>query len=550
MVVGWERRPEDATSRQTGAVGPPQRRWEEAYHALSGNTEGLDASNWERLAVAGYMIGEDDTSAAAWEAAHHGHLAVGDRAEAARCAFWLAFGLIMRGYMAQANGWLRRAQSLVEEDGLDCAATGYLLIPALLGALGDGNPSAARDMAVEARAIASRLGDPDLRALGTLGHGQALLALGQVDAGMAELDEVMVSATTGEVGPITTGIVYCAVILECVHLLDLSRAAEWTVALSAWCDSQRDLVPYRGQCLVHRAQVQQAAGAWPEAAESADAACRRLADPPHPALGLAHYQQGELHRLRGAYDEAETAYRDANRAGCQPVPGLALLELARGDARAAVTAIGRALQEVTAAHERPALLVAAVEIFRATGDIALARGAADELAAIAGATTSSVLKAFSDHAAGTVLLAEGDPSAALRHLRFAATAWRHARMPYEGARTSVMIALCCAALGDRTSASLELDTAREAFTRLGARPDLARVDSLVAGVKDPAPNPLSPREREILVQVASGKKNREIAAALVISEHTVGRHLENVFAKLGVTSRAAAVAHAMEHRLL
>ena len=531
-------------------MGPPQGRWKEAYRSLSGSTEDLDASNWERLAVAGYMIGEDDISGAAWEAAHHRHLEAGDRAEAARCAFWRAFGLMMRGQMAQANGWLRRTETIVEQSGIDCAAAGYLLIPALLGALHGGNPTSARDMAVQARAIAARLGDPDLQAFGTLGHGQALLALGDVDAGMAELDEVMVSVTAGEVGPMATGIVYCAVILECMQLLDLPRATEWTAALNTWCNSQPDLVPYRGQCLVHRAQVQQAAGAWPDAAASADAACRRLADPPHPALGLAHYQQGELHRLRGAYDDAEAAYRQANRAGCQPVPGLALLELARGEVRAAATTIGRALQEVTSVSERPALLAASVEIFRATGDVAAARAAANELAAIAGGTMSSVLKAFGDHAAGTVLLAEGDPPAAMRRLRAAATTWRDAHMPYEGARTSVAIALCCAALGDRTSAALELDTAREAFTRLGALPDAARVESLAAGVEDRISNPLSRRERQVLVQVASGKTNREIAAALVISEHTVGRHLENVFTKLGVTSRAAAVAHAMEHRLL
>ena len=543
-------RPEDVTSRQTGPVGAPQRRWQEAYRSLSLSTEDLGASDWERLAVAAYMIGEDDRSGAAWEAAHRRHLEAGDRAEAARCSFWLAFGLMMRGHMAQANGWLRRTQTIVEEGGLDCAAAGYLLIPALLGALGGGNPSSARDMAVEAFAIATRLGDPDLRAFGTLGHGQALLALGQVDAGMAELDEVMVSVTAGELGPITTGIVYCAVILECVHLLDLSRAAEWTAALSAWCDSQPDVVPYRGQCLVHRAQLQQAAGDWPDAAATADAACRRLADPPHPALGLAHYQQGELHRLRGAFDEADAAYRRANQAGYQPVPGLALLELARGDARAAATTIRRALHEVSAAHERPALLAAAVDIFRATGDVAAARGAAGELAAIAVDSTSPVLRAFSDHAAGTVLLAEGDLPAALRHLRAAAGTWRDARMPYEAARTSATIALCCAALGDRTSASLELDTAHETFSRLGAQPDVARVESLAAGVEDRTSNPLSPREREVLAHVASGKTNREIAAALVISEHTVGRHLENAFAKLGVGSRAAAIAYAMEHHLL
>ena len=537
-------------ARQTDPVGRTPRRWEETFRSLSGRTEDLGASEWERLAVAAYMIGEDDRSAAAWEAAHHRYLEAGDRAEAARCSFWLAFGLMMRGQMAQANGWLRRTQTIVEDGTLDCTAAGYLLIPALLGELGAGNPSSARDMAVDASSMGTRLRDPDLRAFGTLGHGQALLALGQVDAGMARLDDVMVSVTAGEVGPITSGIVYCAVILECVHLLDLARAAEWTAALSAWCDSQPDLVPYRGQCLVHRAQLQQAAGDWTDAAATADAACRRLTDPPHPALGLAPYQQGELHRLRGAFDDAEAAYRRANGAGYQPLPGLALLELARGDARAAATTIRRALQEMSAAHERPALLAAAVEIFRATGDVGAARTAAGELAAIAADSTSPVLKAFSDHAVGTVLPAEGDPPAALRQLRAAAGTWRHARMPYEAARTSVTIALCCAALGDRASASLELDTARETFARLGAHPDVAKVESLGAGVQDRRTNPLSPREREVLAHVAAGKTNREIATALVISEHTVGRHLENVFAKLGVGSRAAAIAYAMEHRLL
>ncbi len=538
------------TSGQTGPVGPRPRRWEEEFRSLSGRAERLTASDRERLAAAAYMVGEDDSSAAAWEAAHHRYLEAGDGPEAARCSFWLAFGLMMRGHMARANGWLRRAQTIVDDGRVECTAAGYLLLPALLGELRAGNPAAARDMAVEAFSIGARLGDPDLRAFGALGHGQALLALGQVDAGMAKLDEVMVSVTAGEVGPIASGVVYCAVVLECVHLLDLARAAEWTAALSTWCDSQPDLVPYRGQCLVHRAQLQQAAGDWPDAAATAEAACRRLADPPHPALGLAHYQQGELHRLRGDFDEAEAAYRRANHAGYQPVPGLALLALARGDGGAAATTIRRALQETSAAHERPALLVAAVDIFRATGDVAAARDSAGELASIAEVSTSQVLKAFSDHAVGSVRLAEGELPAALGHLRSAADSWRQVHMPYEAARTSVMIALCCAALGDRTSASLGVDTARETFTRLGAQPDVAKVESLAGGMRDRRSNPLSPREREVLVHVASGKTNREIAAALVISEHTVGRHLDNVFAKLGVGSRSAAIAYAMEHRLL
>ena len=182
----------------------------------------------------------------------------------------------------------------------------------------------ARDLAARAAEIGDRLGDSDLWALATLGHGQALIAIGDVAGGFAQLDTVMVSLSAGEVGPIAAGIVYCAVLLECMQLFDLKRAAEWTDALGAWCDAQPDLVPYRGQCLVHQSQLQQAAGDWPGAITSAEAACRRLTDPPHPALGLAHYQEGELRRLVGAFEQAEVDYRHASRHGYDPVPGLAL----------------------------------------------------------------------------------------------------------------------------------------------------------------------------------------------------------------------------------
>lgn len=465
--------------------------------------------------------------------------------------------MMLRGQTAQAGGWLTRVGRIVDEAELDCVASGYLLIPGLLGSLGAGDPTAARDMAIRATELGTRFEDADLRAFGTLGHGQALIAMGDTAGGTRRLDEVMLSVTAGEVGPITSGIVYCAVILECLRLFDVQRASEWTGALGTWCDAQPDLVPYRGQCLVHRSQLLQSAGDWPDALTTAEAACQRLTDPPHPALGLAYYQRAELHRLVGAFDDAETEYRAASRHGLHPMPGLALLQHARGDAGGAAASIRRALREVGRPLERPVLLSAAVDILRAVGDLPGARSAADELATIAAASSSEVLDAMAAQAIGAVLVGEGDPVAGLAELRAAASAWQSLRMPYEAARAAVLRGLACAALGDRTSAAVEFDNAEDAFVELGAVTDLDRLAALTGGLVEAGERPtagghsaLSAREREVLVQLAAGRTNRQIAARLVISQHTVGRHVEHIFTKLGVTNRAAATAYAYEHRLL
>jgi DNA-binding CsgD family transcriptional regulator/tetratricopeptide (TPR) repeat protein len=533
-----------------------RRSWTEAfesYRAAAGPAP-LDAGDLERLAVCAYLVGEDEASAQAWEAAHRAALEAGDAATAARCAFWVGLCLMLRGQSAQAGGWLARAERLVEDGALDCPAAGYLLVPRFLAALGAGDPATARSLAVQATEAGVRFADPDLRAFGTLGQGQALIAMGEHAAGSARLDEVMVAVTAGEVGPITTGIVYCAVILECMALFDLRRASEWTEALTAWCDAQPDLVPYRGQCLVHRSQLQQAAGDWPDAITTAAAACERLADPLHPALGMAYYQEAELHRLTGAFDQAAEEYRQAARHGLDPVPGLALLTLACGDTAAAADTIRRALQEAGSPGERPALLSAALDILRAAGDLPGARAAAGELASIAAGSASPVLRAMADQATGAALVDEGDAAAGLVHLRAAAAAWQSLRMPYETARVAALVGVACSALGDRTTAALEFENARRTFTELGATPDLERLGPLTgappAAAATGTASVLSERERQVLARVAAGKTNREIAAELVISQHTVGRHVENIFAKLGVTSRAAATAYAYEHDLL
>jgi ATP/maltotriose-dependent transcriptional regulator MalT len=452
--------------------------------------------------------------------------------------------------MAQAGGWLARAARLLDEAGDDCAARGYLQIPVFLETLMGGDAATASGLADEIVAVARRFDDTDLLALGVLGCGQASLALGETARGMSLLDEVMVAVASGEVSPIPAGIVYCAVIEACVDVFDLRRAAEWTEALSHWCAAQPDLVPYRGQCLVHRSQVLQARGEWTEAVTEVERARQRLSEPAHPALGLALYQRGELHRLRGELADAERAYRAASHQGREPAPGVALLRLEEGKVDAAVAAIARMVEESNGQFIRPTMLAASVEIMLATGDVDTARAAADELAAIADVIEAPLLHAIVDYATGSVLLADGDAAAALAVLRRACAAWRELEMPYDAARARVQIGLACRALGDHDGAAFEIDAARATFERLGAGPDLARLERLVGPEARPRPAELTDRECEVLRLVATGITNREIAAALVISEHTVGRHLQNMFLKLGLTSRAAATAYAYEHDLV
>jgi DNA-binding CsgD family transcriptional regulator len=543
-----------ATELERGRESYAKGAWAEAYESLSAADQAaqLGAGDLELLARAAYMLGRDDDYVSGLERAHHAHLDAGEALPAVRCAFWIGHNMLFRGDAVRASGWFGRAQRLLDSGEQDCVERGYLLIPLWLKQMAGGDNEAGYMTAAEAADIGERFGDADLMWLARDEQGRALLRQGRVEEGLRLVDEVFVAALAGELSPILTGIIYCNTIAFCRNAYELHHAREWTQALTLWCERQPEMVAHNGLCLVHRAEIMQLQGAWADALDEARRAAERFTRGVlnQLACGAAHYRRGEVHRLRGELADAEAAFREASRCGREPQPGLALLRLAQGQGDTAAAAIRRAVGETTEPLERAALLPAYVEIMLDIGEYERARGACQELEEIAERQASDALGAMSAQALGALTLAEGDAQAALIALRRAWQLWQKLEAPYESARVRVLVGFACAALGDEDTAALELEAAREAFAELGAAPDLARLASPGPTAAPGSAHGLTDRELEVLRLVAAGKSNREIGAALVISEHTVARHLQNIFAKLGVSSRTAAGAFAYEQHLV
>jgi ATP/maltotriose-dependent transcriptional regulator MalT len=524
-----------------------ERSWLEARDAFSRADEAapLGPADLELCATTARMLARDEEAVAFLERAHHGYLEAGETARAANCAGWIGMSLAYRGATGPAGGWLARAQRLLEDVPEETAVHGYALLPVMFRHEAAGELEAAAAVAAEAAAIGKRHGDVELMALAIHGQGHMLVLAGSVPEGLALLDEAMVIVTTMELSPFVVGLVYCGVILACQAGFEVGRAREWTLELTRWVEQQRDLVAFTGRCLVHRAEILQLGGSWSEALVEARLAADRLVETRNSAAGLALYRQGEVLRLRGEFGAAEAAYREASRSGWEPQPGLAQLRLAQGRRDAALAAIRRACAELTNEIKRAALLPALVEIALAAGEVEEAGAGCAELGKLAARYECAILEALLAHADGAGALAGGDTAPARACLRRAQHLWSELDAPYEVARARELIAGACAALGDDEATALELEAARELYERLGAAPDLARIAPTGAGAHG-----LSERELEVLRLLASGKSNREIAAALVISEHTVARHLQNIYAKLRVPSRAAATALAFELELV
>ena len=538
---------------ERGREAYARRAWAEAHESLShaDQTAGLGVEDVELLATSASIIGCIDEYLGLLERVHHASLDTGDGLRAARAGFWIGMNLAVRGDMGPAGGWFARAQRLVERERRDCVERGYLLMPVAFQRQAAGDYDAAYAAAAEGAEIGDRFADAGLTAAAVHLQGQIRIKQGRVEEGLGLLDEAMVAVTAGEVPPMFTGIVYCGVIAACEEAFEPRRAREWTNALARWCEEQPQLVSFTGRCLAHRAGIMQLHGAWPDALAEARRARERCEQAMNrAATGQALYQEGELHRLQGDFAKAEAAYRDASRYGREPQPGLALLRLQQGNGDAAAAAVRRILGETTEPLQRAALLPAYIEIMLAEGNVEEARSASAELMETAARSESAMLTAIAAYARGWVALAEGDAQGALAALRRAGQVWQELDAPYEVGCVRVLVGLACRGLGDGDTAVLELEAARTAFEGLGAAPDLVRVDSLMRPALHGSTHGLTTRELEVLRLIAAGNTNREIAAALVVSEHTVARHVQNIFAKLRVSSRTAATAFAFEHDLV
>ena len=522
--------------------------WAEAFDALHrADPARLSPRDFEGLADAAWWLSRWDDSIAARQRAYTGFAAAGEDPQAAFNAVLLCFDHVERGDPAVAMGWLMRAQRHLD-DHEACVQHGFLALCQAAFAQHGGDREAAMTLAERAHEIGRRFDDRDVIALALHARGQVLISMGRVAEGLALLDEAMTSVIADELTPYFTGVLYCSVLDTCLDIADLGRAGEWSLAATTWCETLPPGSAYPGRCRVTRAEVATLRGSWAEAEREAlrvgeDA----VADP--PTAGRALYQCGEIKRRSGDLRDAEAAFSRAHELGFEPQPGLALLRLAQGKPDAASTSLRIALGgEEGRSFRRVRLLAAFVEIALAANDVEAARDASDELSLIANEIGTPALEATSATARGAVRLADGGSQEALEDLRRASAAWSELKLPYEGARAQVLFGVAVRDAGDAEGARLELSAARAAFERLGARPDAQRAAALL---DEPSglPAGLTAREIEVLRLVGTGMTNRDIAATLVISQHTVARHLQNIYAKLGVPTRAAATAFAFEHGL-
>ncbi|WP_137846498.1 response regulator transcription factor [Microbacterium sp. 2FI] len=510
-------------------------------------TEGRSAPELEVLSTTSFLQGRVSEAVDALTRAHEAYLAAADTVGAARTAGWLALQLLETGEVTQSATWVARGLRLAQRLGEPGAVGGLVaLVPAALTALFVGDIEDAMRRFDEIAETAERSGDRELAAFASFGHGKCLTTIGRTAEGLADLDAAVATVVTDTMTPLATCILFRVALDVCHEGFDLERAERWTTTFEDWCSGRPGMVAYTGQAHAYRAQLLLLHGRWATASVHAHLAEEALRAGDFTAGYVANYQLGELHRLRGELRPAREHYLRAGATGWDPQPGLALATLADGDVRGAQTMI-RSIAAGADDATRRRLLPAMVQIEIAVGDTGAARQVADELAARARSAPTPLLTAVAAFAEAGVLLAEGEPAAALAAAGSALAAWDALDAPCEVARCHVLAGRALAAADRHDEASAEFAAAHATFAELGARADLAALEVLTGG--RPAVN-LTAREIEVLRLAATGLTNRAIAAQLSLSEKTVARHLSNIFLKVGVSSRTAATAYAYEQGLI
>jgi class 3 adenylate cyclase/Tfp pilus assembly protein PilF len=457
----------------------------EAYREAEAARTSLEPKDLDRLAQSAWWLSRIDDCLNARERAYAGYLSAADEVMAAYEALWLARDNFIRLRGSIGAGWFKRAEQLLDGKP-ESAAHAYLEQSRSMMASSGGDLEAAVEHARRAVEIGARFGDRDIQARALSNQGEALVAQGMVEEGLALFDEATVAAVSGELGPMATGIVYCNMIDVCAQLEDYRRAGEWTEAAKRWCERQA-ISGFPGVCRVHRAEVVRLRGAWPEAEREARVASTELME--HGVLnfaGMAFKEIGMIRLRMGDLDAAEEAFGQAHQLEQDPQPGLALVRLARGDSKAAASQIRRAIEEATAPLARARLLPAAVEIALAVDDTHGARDAAAELREIAEHFGTPMLYAVAKCAEGAVRLAEGDAPGAADLLRHGLRHWREVEAPYEAGRASEILGMAYRRAGDEDAAGLELRAALAAFDRLGAVLDARRVAEALGREPEPA----------------------------------------------------------------
>jgi DNA-binding CsgD family transcriptional regulator len=441
---------------------------------------------------------------------------------------------------------LQRARRALADD-TRCAEYGALLLREAEVAHATGQLDRAAELAEQARALGCALESADLEAEALQTLGRVLIDAGQPAAGLAHLDEAMLFAVEGRLGPYSTGKVYCSLIGACEDLGDLRRAAEWTDATATWA-AQHPLAIFPGICRVHRAVVLERHGALEHAEREAVRACSELVGSHLPNAVAAYAEVGDIRRRLGDLPGAEEAFAQAEELCGQPCAGAALLRLAQGrldDARRIIA--GCLAEEPSNRLSRARLLPAAVQIATAADDLVGAEAAAGELESVAKTFDTPMLHALAALARGRLQLAEGNPSVAAGTLQSAARLWQELQVPYEVATACTLLGQAHSEAGDHDAGKKSFDKARVLFEQIGARLDARAIEP---AQRTRRPAGLTEREVEVLSLLAAGQANKEIAATLHLSAKTVSRHLTNIFNKIGVTSRTAATAFAFEQNLI